>query len=113
MKQILKKCLAALLSRFPSQLPNGMPKLEAFTRSVCALCDTEENESYQHTISAMIMHLGPTTSHKAKRYFVKSILKAQANEVAYAKIEELRELKKQREASPKEEMPSEPAVQSV
>lgn len=84
---------------FPEKLPTSNSKLEEFTDTVLSLYGIPFHPSYKNAIATMIMHLSPTTDRKSKYYFVKSVRKAQANQVAYEMIDAIREEeKKAREA---------------
>lgn len=45
-------------------------------------------ENLKHALATMIMHLGPTESHKQDAFFIHSLRKAAANQVAHAIIME-------------------------
>ena len=49
-------------------------------------------ESQKFTLATMIMHLGPTESHKEDAFFIHTLRKAAANEVAHAKMMELKKI---------------------
>lgn len=96
-KIILKKIRAF----FPSALPTTMDELNAYTEEVLEVWGISTQDSYRHAIATMIMHLGPTTAYKSKIYFVLSVKKAMANQLAHAKIKELNEAQQKREAAAK------------
>lgn len=75
-----------LHSFFPTQLPIGAEEHDKWASSIVALAGkgVPDNSSTRFALAVMIMHLGGQTSHKPKRFFVKSLLKASANEVAHA-----------------------------
>jgi hypothetical protein len=92
--QQIKKVKNRLLFCFPSKLPVGMKDFNAFADSIFETYGLPKEPSYYHTIATMIMHLGPTTAYKSKRFFAFSIIKAMANQIAYGKIQELKEKQK-------------------
>jgi hypothetical protein len=89
----IKKLLANLRGYFPSKLPtSGGTEFDQFTTSIFEAYDIPNLPSYQHAIASMILHLGPQTLSKPKRYFELSIKKAMANEIAFQKIQEIKQL---------------------
>jgi hypothetical protein len=89
----LKKFLSFLLSFFPTTLPTGMAEFTAFCDSIIWTYDLPDLVSYRHAIASMVMHLGPTTISKPKRYFAISVKKAMANQIAYENIQLFKEKK--------------------
>lgn len=79
-----------MLSFFPTPLPRGMEEFDTYIDNLLELYDIPQLDSYRHAVATMIMHLGPTTSKIAPRYFAHSIFKAMANEVAYQKIQDIK-----------------------
>lgn len=59
-------------------------------------------ESQKHAIASMIMHLGPTESHKPDAYFIHGLRKAAANQVAYVMMQEIQAEQKARAAKMEE-----------
>lgn len=97
MKQKLKRLLNYLLSFLPSQLPVGLTEYHKFTDSIIDLVGPiADNDSLKWAISNQIIHLKPQQDSVAKRYFVKSLRKAAANQVASAVFQEIKN--KQQEA---------------
>lgn len=47
-------------------------------------------ESQKFTVAEMIMHLGPTESHKPDAYFIHSLRKAAVNQVAHTRMVEIK-----------------------
>lgn len=90
MKQTLLKYFARILGRFPSKLPASGSQFKTFADSILWTYDLPNNMSYHGAIAKMVMHLGPTTHRKPKYYFAQSVMKAQANEVAYGMIQAIK-----------------------
>ncbi len=98
----------------PRPLPMGSQEFEEWSERIiagaCMPCKIEDeqifHDSQKFSIAEMIMHLGPTESHKEDAYFIHSLRKAAANQVAHAKMIEIRDKAKKRlaeqEASKKE-----------
>lgn len=78
-------------SYFPQSLPKGLTELELFSQSIFKIYKLSDHPSFHHAVATMIMHLGPTTHKKSKRYFAVSIFKTMANQVAYEKIQQIKE----------------------
>lgn len=78
-KLILKK----LMSLFPTALPVGMAEFNTWSESIIELSGKYADEdSMKYAIATMIMNLGPQRSHVSKNFFVRSLRKAAANQVA-------------------------------
>lgn len=72
-----------VLSLFPSKLPVAMPEFERFADSIIDLSgEYADRKSMKWAVAAMIMHLGPQRSKVPKNYFVRSLRKTAANQVA-------------------------------
>lgn len=94
----LSKLLAQLLSLLPSPLPVGMTEFEEFSNSVIELSgEYADRDSMKYAIASMIIHLGPQRSHVAKNYFVRSLRKAAANQIASQVFQDIK--RKQDEAA--------------
>lgn len=86
----VKRLLAFLRGFFPSQLPTGITGFDQWASSIFDTYNIPSNSTYRHALASMIMHLGPTTHRKSKWFFVASIRKAQANQIAYEVIEQVK-----------------------
>lgn len=93
----LSKIIAKWRGFFPQALPRGGADFEAFANSIFELYDIPNNETYVNAIATMVLHLSPTTSHKSKYFFVRSVRKAMANQVAFDVIDAIRQKAKQAE----------------
>jgi len=81
----------------PRPLPMGQKEFVEWTDRIIsgALIPCDDRDSLVAALAAMLMQLGPTESHKPDAYFIHSLRKAAANEVAHANFQAL---KKKREA---------------
>jgi hypothetical protein len=94
----MKKTLNLVLSYFPSRLPVGVTEFKAFVADILLLTGPMADEdSMIWAIANQIIHLPPQTSHKPKQYFVRSLRKAAANQVASSVFHDIK-LKQQRAA---------------
>lgn len=82
----LKELLTLILSFIPTPLATGMTEFKAWQDDILLLSRVPDNDSTRFTVAVMVLHLGNTVDRKAKRYFVKSLNKAAANEIANASI---------------------------
>lgn len=85
----------------PRPLPMGQKEFVEWTDRIIsgALIPCEDRDSLVAALAAMLMQLGPTESHKPDAFFIHSLRKAAANEVAHANFQAL---KKKKEAAAKE-----------
>ncbi len=84
------------------QLPLGSEEFEIWSDRIISgvpLLNAADKDSLKFALATMILHLGPQESHKADLYFLKSLLKSAANQVAQAKMTVLRDAAKARLAS--------------
>jgi hypothetical protein len=93
-KQKVALKLKQLAGYWPTDLPVGMTDLENFASDIFETYDIPDKRSYRHAVATMIMHLGPQTNKVPKMYFVKSIRKAMANQIAFEKIQAIKEEEK-------------------
>ena len=85
----------------PRHLPMGMKEFEEWSTRIIsgALIPTEDETSLKAALAAMLMALGPTEDHKPDSFFIHSLRKAAANEVAHSVFQKI---KRDKEASEKE-----------
>lgn len=108
--------IANLRQLFPSKLPQTVDQLSEFIDDVLYVNGIPDDPTYKHAIAAAIMHLGPLTTHKSKRFFAKSVTKQIANQVAFDKIQQIKEEEKakamaQQEATQVEVPTSAPVIE--
>lgn len=74
----------------PRPLPMGAKEFEEWADRIIsgAMVPTTKPESLKPVLACMIQALGPQESHKPDAYFIHSLRKAAANEVARAKFTE-------------------------
>jgi hypothetical protein len=96
MNQTLKR----IRHLFPSPLPKSQEAFDALCNELFETYEIPNKPSYKHAVASMIMHLNTTKASMPLRYFVDSIRKAQANEIAYNVIQTIRDedKKQQQEA---------------
>lgn len=94
-KSIIKLAYKRILGFISSPLPYGMEQFDNFCTDLFYTYGLPDNPSYRHAIATQIMHLGPTTNRKPKRYFAKTTLKSMANQIAYLKIQEMKKLEQE------------------
>lgn len=71
------------------QLPLGDKEFEEWSDRIISGVPTlyhTERTSMKFALATMIMQLGPQESHKPDIYFLKTLLKGAANQVAHAKL---------------------------
>lgn len=92
----IRSLLHVLLSYFPTKLPHGMTEFEEWSRSIIAMSHCPDNESTRFTVAVMILHMDAAEDRKPKRFFVKKLNKAAANQCADAVATKLKEDQKKR-----------------
>lgn len=85
----LKKLKLQLLQLFPTKLPLTVDEFDKMIAEILEANDLPNEASFKHAIASAIMHLGPVTASKPKRFFAQSVRKAIANQVAYDKMKQL------------------------
>lgn len=98
----IKSILIHILSFIPTALPRGSKEFDDFVLSIFQIYNLPDMPSYRNAVASMVMHLGPLTHRKSKRYFAASILKAMANQVAYQKIQDYKAIMEEEEKKEKE-----------
>ena len=79
MNLILKR----LLSYLPSKLPVGVSEFQTWSDSVIELSgEFADRDSMKFALASQVIHLGPQKSSVPKNFFVRSMRKAAANQVA-------------------------------
>ena len=87
-----------LASYVPTTLPIGMAEFDTWADSIIDLAGQfADSESMKFAIATMVIHLGPQRSVVAKNYFVRSLRKTAANQIAHARLYEIK-LKQQKAA---------------
>lgn len=96
----LKRFLNVINSYFPSKLPTGMEEQELWAKSIIEMSNVPDNDSTRFALAVMVLHIESSTDSKPKLYFVRSMNKGAANEIANAVAMDLKEKqKKQAEAN--------------
>lgn len=81
----LKQTLKQAASLLPTRLPVGVTEFEAWANSIIELVGPlADDDSIKFTLASMIMHLGPQRSSVPKNYFVRSLRKTAANQIAHS-----------------------------
>lgn len=75
---------------FPSKLPVGDAQFDTWAKSIFSIYRLDDKPGNRHALASLIMHLGPVTAYKPKRYFSFAIMKSLANETAFETIQRLR-----------------------
>ena len=81
-------------------LPMGMKEFEEWSTRIIAgaLIPTEDETSLKAALAAMLMALGPTEDHKPDSFFIHSLRKAAANEVAHSVFQQIKRDKEAQES---------------
>lgn len=82
----------------PHRLPMGRIEFDIWADRIirAAAIPGATLDSQRATLAGTIMHLGPTESHKPDAFFIHTLIKLAANQVAHAMFQELRALEKER-----------------
>ena len=100
LKQRLQNLLCYVGSYFPTPLAVGVTQYETWLTSVIALTGPiADEQSMAWVISNEIMRLSPGRDRVPKRFFVKSLRKYAANQIAAAKVLAIKEAQKQQTAT--------------
>lgn len=93
----MKLLAKQLLSLAPSKLPVGMSEMKKFQDDIIELAGPlADYDSMCFVISSTIMHLGPQKSHVPKNFFVRTLIKAAANQISSQTFQDIK--KRQDEA---------------
>lgn len=99
-------------------LPMGSQEFDAWAQRILSgsLLPCTDRESMIFALASMIMHLGPTESHKPDAFFIHSLRKSACNQIAHAKATEIKlaheARKKIEEEKAKLDQPAETEVKS-
>jgi hypothetical protein len=106
-RNIMKKFLLSLKrigqrigALFPTRLPIGMTEFDEWAKSIIELTDLPDNDSMRFSLSTMVLHLSSTSGYKSKEFFIRSLYKAAANQIAAAKLHEIKERNKPDSTNP-------------
>lgn len=79
----MKQFVNTLLSYVPRKLPVGMTEFENWSERIISLSGPfADADSMKFALASQIMHLGAQKSSVADQYFIRSMRKAAANQVA-------------------------------
>lgn len=86
----------------PRPLPMGQKEFVEWTDRIIsgALIPCDDRESLVGALSAMLMNLGPTESHKPDAFFIHSLRKAATNQVAHANFQAIKKRKEEKAVEP-------------
>jgi hypothetical protein len=74
--------------------------LAKYYDSIIELTDLPDNDSMRFSLSTMVLHLSSTSGYKSKEFFIRSLYKAAANQIAAAKLHEIKERNKPDSTNP-------------
>lgn len=82
----------------PRPIPMGMTEFDEWSSRIIsgALVPGATEESQRFTLASMILHLGPTESHKPDAHFIHGLRCAANKQVAYEVLRQIDEAKKKR-----------------
>jgi len=96
----MKKLLLTALSYVPTPLPVGLTEFYKWSDSIIAISGKfADEDSMRWAIASQLMHLGAQKAYVPKSYFVRSLRKAAANQVASQVFQDIKT--KQAEAAAK------------
>lgn len=90
----MKRLLMILLDFIPTGLPISKESHENYITKLLSDYNLPDHSSYRQAVATAIMHLKPDIDAVPRRYFVKVVRKAMANDVAYKAIRRLVEEEK-------------------
>lgn len=95
-----------IASFVPSAIPVGLTEYQAWAESIISLTGPiADDNSLKFAIASMVIHLDRDTAYVSKRWFVKCLRKAAANQVASAVFQDIK--LKQQEALKAAQKPEE------
>lgn len=87
----MKLLVKQLLSYIPTKIPVGMTQFNTWLSSIEELCGPiADSDSIKWVISNEVMRLSPTRDKVPKRFFVKTLRKYAANQLAAATVMDLK-----------------------
>lgn len=84
---IVKRHLRLIRAFFPQMLPQNPEDLAQFISDICDLYNFELKANFKHNMCVMAMHLPPDNPYVSKRYFMKVLRRAMANEVLFNEVQ--------------------------
>ncbi len=101
-----------LLSYFPTRLPVGMTQMLIWMDEISSLAgDFADKDSMRYAIASNLIHLPHTKAKVPKAYFVNTLRKAAANQVASQIFHDIKT--KQAEAAAKQQLEAEATAKAV
>lgn len=94
--QRLSKLFIWLNSFIPEKLPQGMTEFGRWVDEISYLSGLPNNDKLRKVISQLIVSLPPQMAYVKKRFIVKTIQKAAANQVAFEVISLIDEQQKEK-----------------
>jgi len=109
----MKLIIARLLSYIPRQLPVGKTEFENWSDRVLSQCGKyADPDSMKFALCSQIMHLGSQQSKVSDQFFIRSLRKAAANQVASQFFQDIKnkQLEAQKAAQQQAEAPAQPTI---
>ena len=86
------KFIKFLFSFFPTPLPTGRTSYNQWVDDIVALgADFADRDSIEFALCSIIVHLPPDQGSKSKRFFIQTLRKAAATQVASTIFQEIKE----------------------
>jgi len=106
----MRLMIKRLASYLPSPLPVGMSEFNKWSDDIISLSGKfADVDSMKFALASQIMHLGAQQAYVPKNYFVKSMRKAAANQVASQAFQDIKN--KQQEATKAAELVAQQSVE--
>lgn len=98
----MRLALKRLLSHLPTYLPVGVTEFQSWSRDIIELSGKfADEDSMRFALASQVLHLGAQKSSVPKHFFVCSMRKAAANQVASQVFQDIKQ--KQIEAAQKQQ----------
>lgn len=108
----LVRHLKRIRGMFPEPLPSGPMEFDQWCADIFDIYGLPDHADFRHALASMILHQNSNVDAMPKRFFVKSIKKAMANQVAFKKLEEYRDQDKKKLAEQPKPEATTPVVAS-
>lgn len=97
-KATIKRLFTRFLGLFPSAVPVGLTEFHAWSDSIIATAglDTVPAEDQKFVIASLLLHLGPAEAYKPREYFVRSLRKAAASQIASQVFSDIKRAQEER-----------------
>lgn len=110
-KEVVTNLYILLRSYVPRRLPVGLSEYEVWSDRIATLAgNLADKDSIRFVLASQIMHLGPQRSSVSDQFFIRSLRKGAANQVASQVFQDIKQKQQEAKAAAEKQLAEDTAT---